>query len=113
MMGCVRLLSWPSPALNWLFPLQFCAIVNINLALVNVLPLPALDGGYLLLLALEALRGGKKLPQKVEQVGQWMRRMEPNKVTNSLIGMHNPAATVQTHPMQAPAFNARVETHPG
>jgi Peptidase family M50 len=29
---------------------QFAAIVNINLAVVNVLPLPALDGGYLLLL---------------------------------------------------------------
>lgn len=45
---------------------QFCAIVNINLAVVNVLPLPALDGGYLLLLALEALRG-RKLPDGVEQ----------------------------------------------
>ncbi|KAG1658795.1 hypothetical protein FOA52_011737 [Chlamydomonas sp. UWO 241] len=31
---------------------QFCAIININLAAVNVLPLPALDGGYLALLAL-------------------------------------------------------------
>jgi hypothetical protein len=47
---------------------QFCAIVNINLAVVNTLPLPALDGGYLVLLALEALRGGKKLPEKFEQV---------------------------------------------
>lgn len=46
---------------------QFAAIVNINLAVVNILPLPALDGGYLLLIALEALRGGKKLPNKVEQ----------------------------------------------
>lgn len=46
---------------------QFAAIVNINLAVVNILPLPALDGGYILLIALEALRGGKKLPNKVEQ----------------------------------------------
>ena len=45
---------------------QFAAIVNINLAVVNVLPLPALDGGYLFLLALEALRG-KKLPESVEK----------------------------------------------
>lgn len=44
---------------------QFAAILNINLAVVNILPLPALDGGYLLLLALEAARG-KKLPQGVE-----------------------------------------------
>jgi membrane-associated protease RseP (regulator of RpoE activity) len=41
--------------------------VNINLAAVNLLPLPALDGGYLLLLAVEAARGGKRLPQSLEQ----------------------------------------------
>ena len=46
---------------------QFCAIININLAVVNLLPLPALDGGYLMLLAIEAVRG-KKLPDKLEQV---------------------------------------------
>jgi membrane-associated protease RseP (regulator of RpoE activity) len=40
--------------------------VNINLAVVNMLPLPALDGGYLLLLLLEAARG-KKLPEGLEQ----------------------------------------------
>lgn len=45
----------------------FAAVVNINLAVVNILPLPALDGGYLALLLLESLRGGKKLPQDVEQ----------------------------------------------
>lgn len=45
---------------------QFAAIVNINLAVVNLLPLPSLDGGYLFLIALEALRG-KKLPDGVEQ----------------------------------------------
>ncbi|KAG6552379.1 hypothetical protein Mapa_006233 [Marchantia paleacea] len=46
---------------------QFAAIVNINLAIVNLLPLPALDGGYLAFVALEAIRGGKKLPEGVEQ----------------------------------------------
>jgi RIP metalloprotease RseP len=46
---------------------QFAAIVNINLAVVNLLPLPALDGGYLALLAVEAVRGGVKLPKEVEQ----------------------------------------------
>ena len=48
---------------------SFIAIVNINLAVVNILPLPALDGGYLLLLVLEALRG-KKLPEGVEATFQ-------------------------------------------
>lgn len=45
----------------------FAAVINMNLAVVNILPLPALDGGYLALLALEAIRGGKKLPEGVEQ----------------------------------------------
>ena len=36
---------------------QFAAIVNINLAVVNALPLPALDGGYMALLLAEAVRG--------------------------------------------------------
>lgn len=46
---------------------QFAALVNLNLAVVNILPLPALDGGYLMLLLVEALRGGRKLPSGVEQ----------------------------------------------
>lgn len=45
---------------------SFAAVVNVNLAVVNVLPLPALDGGYLLLLLIELFRQGKKLPQEVE-----------------------------------------------
>ena len=46
---------------------QFSAIVNLNLAVVNLLPLPALDGGYLVLLAVEAVRGGKRIPTEVEK----------------------------------------------
>ncbi|CAD7700493.1 unnamed protein product [Ostreobium quekettii] len=45
---------------------QFAAVININLAIVNMLPMPALDGGFLALLAVEAARGGRKLPQGVE-----------------------------------------------
>ena len=46
---------------------QFGAIINLNLAVVNALPLPALDGGYLLLQLVEAARGGRKLPQEWER----------------------------------------------
>lgn len=46
---------------------QFAALLNINLAVINLLPLPALDGGTLALILLEAVRGGKKLPVEVEQ----------------------------------------------
>ncbi|WJX49927.1 hypothetical protein P8452_36302 [Trifolium repens] len=46
---------------------QFAAILNINLAIINLLPLPALDGGTLALILVEAARGGRKLPLEVEQ----------------------------------------------
>lgn len=36
--------------------LQFAAFVSINLGLINLLPLPALDGGHIVLLALEGIR---------------------------------------------------------
>ena len=46
---------------------QFAALLNINLAIVNLLPLPALDGGSLALIAVEAVRGGRKIPMEIEQ----------------------------------------------
>ncbi|KAJ4977080.1 hypothetical protein NE237_002186 [Protea cynaroides] len=46
---------------------QFAALLNLNLAIINLLPLPALDGGSLALILVEAARGGRKLPQEVEQ----------------------------------------------
>ncbi|CAK7348980.1 unnamed protein product [Dovyalis caffra] len=46
---------------------QFAAVLNINLAVINLLPLPALDGGSLALVLIEAARGGRKLPLEIEQ----------------------------------------------
>lgn len=46
---------------------QFAAVININLAAINLLPLPALDGGSLALLLVEAARGGRRIPREVEQ----------------------------------------------
>lgn len=45
---------------------QFAALISINLAIINILPLPALDGGQLAFLAIEGLRG-KPLPTEVQQ----------------------------------------------
>jgi membrane-associated protease RseP (regulator of RpoE activity) len=45
---------------------QFCAVVNINLAAVNALPLPGLDGGFAALLMVEAVRGGKRVSKGLE-----------------------------------------------
>ncbi len=47
------------------FLLQFTAFLSVNLALINLLPFPGLDGGRLVFVLLEALRGGKKVdPEK-------------------------------------------------
>jgi regulator of sigma E protease len=37
--------------------------INVNLAIVNLLPIPALDGGHIVFAIVEAIRG-KPLPQK-------------------------------------------------
>lgn len=44
--------------------MQWAAILSINLAIFNLLPLPALDGGRLLFLGIEAVRGKPIDPQK-------------------------------------------------
>ncbi|MGB5932792.1 MAG: M50 family metallopeptidase [Anaerolineae bacterium] len=47
------------------FLLQFTAFLSVNLALINLLPFPGLDGGRLAFVLLEALRGGRKVnPEK-------------------------------------------------
>ncbi|MCO7174724.1 RIP metalloprotease RseP [Sporolactobacillus kofuensis] len=46
------------------FVLNWTAFLSVNLAVINLLPLPALDGGRLLFLILEALRGKPVEPQK-------------------------------------------------
>lgn len=45
--------------------IRFLGLLSMNLAIVNLLPFPGLDGGRLVFVVLEWLRGGKKVaPQK-------------------------------------------------
>jgi regulator of sigma E protease len=53
--------------LGWTYVLWFAGIISVNLAVVNVLPLPALDGGRLLFVIIEAITG-RKVNQRVEQL---------------------------------------------
>ncbi|MBU1068230.1 site-2 protease family protein [Myxococcota bacterium] len=41
---------------GWLFFLQMMALISLNLALLNLLPIPMLDGGHVLLFTIEAIR---------------------------------------------------------
>ena len=45
----------------------FAAAISVNLAVVNALPLPALDGGQLVFVLLEGLAGKKVVDQKLEE----------------------------------------------
>lgn len=45
---------------------RFAALISVNLAIINILPLPALDGGQLAFLAIEGVRG-KPLPLHIQE----------------------------------------------
>ncbi|MBI5356096.1 site-2 protease family protein [Candidatus Collierbacteria bacterium] len=49
---------------GWIPLFQLAGILSINLAVVNILPIPALDGGRLLFLGIEKLRGKPMDPKK-------------------------------------------------
>lgn len=63
----IAVLTGQVARLGFSYMLQFISILSLNLALLNILPIPALDGGRLLFVAIEKIRGGKKVSKKVEQ----------------------------------------------
>ena len=46
--------------------LEFAAFLSINLGLINIFPLPGLDGGRIAFVLLEAVRHGKRISPKTE-----------------------------------------------
>jgi len=53
--------------MGWSYILQFVALLSINLAIVNILPFPALDGGRIVFLIIEKIRR-KPVNQKIEGI---------------------------------------------
>ncbi len=51
--------------LGLLYLLQLLAFISINLAVINLIPFPALDGGRFLFILIEKIKGSP-IPQKVE-----------------------------------------------
>jgi regulator of sigma E protease len=47
--------------------LRFMAVISVNLGIINILPIPILDGGHLLFFAYEAVRG-KPLSQRIREL---------------------------------------------
>ena len=53
--------------LGFVFMLRFVAIFSVNLGIVNILPFPALDGGRILFVIIEKIKGSP-VSQKVETI---------------------------------------------
>lgn len=53
--------------LGSIYFLQFVAMISLNLAVINIFPFPALDGGRLLFIGVEKLKGGP-VSQKAERI---------------------------------------------
>ncbi|MBI2759888.1 MAG: site-2 protease family protein [Chloroflexi bacterium] len=51
---------------GWVALFEFAALLSINLAIINLLPLPMLDGGRVFFILIEILRGGKRVPPEKE-----------------------------------------------
>ena len=69
--GPVTIADWAgkSAELGWRTYLSFLAMISVSLGLLNLLPIPLLDGGHLLYYSLEILRG-RPLPESVMLAGQ-------------------------------------------
>jgi regulator of sigma E protease len=68
----IAVMTGEAAQLGFTYLLQFAALLSINLAVVNVLPFPALDGGRILFLAVEAIRRravDQRLEATVHNVG--------------------------------------------
>lgn len=48
--------------------ISFLALLSISLGVLNLLPIPVLDGGHLLYYAIEGL-AGRPVPEKVQIIG--------------------------------------------
>ena len=55
--------SWTAKVVTFV---NLAGLVSISLAVINILPIPALDGGRLLFIAIEWLRGGKRISPERE-----------------------------------------------
>ncbi len=57
-----------SPLPVWFILAQLSIILSLNLAVLNLLPLPALDGGRFFFVLIELIRGGRKIAPEKEGV---------------------------------------------
>ena len=59
----IAVMTGEAQKLGFAFLLQFIALISINLAIINILPFPALDGGRLLFFGIEKIKGSPVNPK--------------------------------------------------
>ncbi len=65
-------MSGQAAKLGLAFLLQFTAMLSVNLAVINILPFPGLDGGRIFFLLIEKIKGSplkQSLEQKINTIG--------------------------------------------
>ena len=68
----IVVLTGQMSAMGLIYLLNFTALISVNLAIINALPFPALDGGRLLFLAVEKIKGSpinQQWEAKVNNIG--------------------------------------------
>ena len=61
-------MSGQAASLGFQFVLQLCAALSVSIGLLNLFPVPLLDGGHLLFYAVEAVRG-RPLSDRAQEMG--------------------------------------------
>jgi len=68
----IVVLTKQAATLGIVYLLQFTAILSINLGIINILPIPALDGGRILFILIEKIKGtpvSKRVEQSSHAIG--------------------------------------------
>jgi len=68
----IAVLTGEVAKLGFIYILQFTALLSINLAIINILPIPALDGGRVLFILIEKLKGSpvsQRFEQRAHNIG--------------------------------------------
>jgi regulator of sigma E protease len=68
--GVVKIaqISGQVASLGFMPVLQLAAMLSVSIGLLNLFPVPLLDGGHLLFYAIEAVRG-RPLPERAQEIG--------------------------------------------
>jgi len=68
----IATLTGQAARIGFNYLIQFVALISMNLAVLNIIPFPALDGGRILLLGIEKIKGrplSKKIEMAINSIG--------------------------------------------